>query len=126
MFLETYTSRTTSLPPAADAVTRGEGKIFPLVVSLKEKEGTGRELRYGFFFEDSEGKLWDIVHSYRTSLKTLAREDKVMTFLRTIYPDAIGFSLPVLEEENVVTPGMIATAPRFLPIFPPKKVSTKK
>ena len=107
MIVQTYTSRAIELSSAIEAVQRGEGSIFPLVVMGTRRRVEGRDLVYGFFFEDKDGLLCDIMLSQRVGLKTLHRQDKVLAFLQTIYPNCIGFEIPYLDEKNLVERGTL-------------------
>ena len=121
MFIETYSKGAVELTRAIDAVSRGEGNIFPLVVRERRTRAEGFGLVYGFFFADGKGGIWDVIMSQRVALKTLSAEDKAMRLLKEIYPDAIGFELPMLCEENVVERGQLDGIKIPRPIFSDSK-----
>lgn len=121
MFIETYSKGAVEQTRAVEAVARGEGNIFPLVVRERRTRAEGFGLVYGFFFADEKGGIWDVIMAQRVALKTLSAEDKAMRLLKEIYPDAIGFELPMLCEENVVERGQLDGIRIPRPIFPDKK-----
>lgn len=106
-YLQFYTQNGIRWDDALEAVAAGEGEVFVCVLKTAKKGSTEEELAYGMFFRDPDGVMCDCLQPTRTSLKTCRSAEVAFQFLREAYPDCWDFSLPVLDEHNVVKPGEI-------------------
>lgn len=92
---------------AVTAVHDGHGEVFTCVIRTAKKGMNETELAYGMFFRDLDGTICDCLQPTRTSLKTSRTAEVAFQFLREAYPDCWEFSLPVLDENNLVLPNEI-------------------
>ncbi len=107
MYLQFYTSNGIRWDDALDRVQSGDGEVFVCVVKTPKKGTQQFELAYGMFYRDSQGTLCDCLQPTRTALKTTRSAEVAFQFLREAYPDCWDFSLPVLDEHNVIETGKI-------------------
>ena len=103
MFIQHYFTGAVDFPTALKAVQDGEGMIFPAVVLESKKKVEGQALVYGFFFKRNDDTIWDITQVKSIGLKTLHSQDKVIDLLKEVYPEALGFQIPDLDERNLIT-----------------------
>lgn len=106
-FIQFYTNQGLHWPDAVANVQNGDGDIFVCVVEAIPKGGTEATLNYGFFYRHTDGTLADCWQNSKPVLKTVNRADICIATLRDAYPDALGASLPFLDERNLVKPGEV-------------------
>ncbi len=102
--IETHTGRMITFKMASLAVQNGNGLIFLAVTKGVARSGQ-LGLVYGFFFEDAQGTVWDVITNRpdQHQRKTIASADTALAELQKIYPASSGFSLPYLTAANCLT-----------------------
>ena len=106
-YLQFYTQNGIRWDDAVQEVREGRGEVFACVIRTFKKGSSETDLAYGMFFRDLEGVMCDCLQPTRSQLKTCRNAEMAFVFLREAYPDCWDFSLPVLDDHNVVQQGEI-------------------
>jgi hypothetical protein len=86
---------------AKEFVQNGRGTVEIKVVREPSRKKRETILKYGLFFRDADGSLWDIMLDSRRSAKAYADVGILLEELEPLFLSMPEIVLPFLREENV-------------------------
>ena len=101
----TYTGRAMAWLEAERLILKGEGRYLIFVVEEPGRKTRQVRLKYGLFFEDTDGAVWEVTFTARQMVKSFSNPLYLVEEIERTAGNGFGVVVPFLKEENLFKPG---------------------